>query len=338
MAKQFFFLRGDDLIYFLFKGLFQLSDFFFKEEELSNEGLEGMFIAGVTDTDRVFSKSFEVCSGEGGFFTSGGGSLIDDSLNLVGLGFFDEWSRGEFYEDGEESFREGVKFSDEFWEEDLEGLEDLGFSFSDFLGEGLNGSGDGFRVIRDGGEVKEFWIFEGEECKEGSIFGVGLSGGGSVEEFMELVSEFRVNDEGREVIGEEEGGECEVISTGGFQEYSGRGVILESGKEILVALCGLRELFDEEWFSVLIDDTDSEVILRDINAYIVVHSTTSLWVDFGFRFVPYSILPFGEGFEAQPTYWELRDRGTDSFWGFIAQEKWSPCPSLFRGGHSYIIN
>jgi len=41
-----------------------------------------------------------------------------------------------------------------------------------------------------------------------------------------------------------------VISTGGFQEYSGRGVIWESGKEILIALCGLRELFDEEWFWV----------------------------------------------------------------------------------------
>ncbi|MEM4592802.1 MAG: hypothetical protein QW196_05325 [Sulfolobales archaeon] len=87
----------------------------------------------------------------------------------------------------------------------------------------------------------------------------------------------------------------------------------------------------------MIDDTGSEVILRDINAYVMVHSPTSLWGDFGFRFVPYFIFPFGEGLGVQPTYWELRDRGADSFLGFKAWGKWNPCPSLFESQLSYII-
>ena len=33
---------------------------------------------------------FKVCNGEKGFLSMGGGNFIDDSLNLVGLGFFDE--------------------------------------------------------------------------------------------------------------------------------------------------------------------------------------------------------------------------------------------------------
>ena len=41
-----------------------------------------------------------------------------------------------------------------------------------------------------------------------------------------------------------------------------------------------------------------------------------------------SILSLGRGFMAQPTYWDLRDRGTYSFRGFIAYKPWSLCPSL----------
>jgi len=31
----------------------------------------------------------------------------------------------------------------------------------------------------------------------------------------------------------------------------------------------------------------------------------------------------------QPTYWQLKDRGTYSFGGLIAYKRWSPCPNLF---------
>jgi hypothetical protein len=41
----------------------------------------------------------------------------------------------------------------------------------------------------------------------------------------------------------------------------------------------------------------------------------------------YTILPDCGGFLAQPTYRELRDRGTDSLRGFRACGQWSPCPS-----------
>ncbi len=87
---------------------------------------------------------------------------------------------------------------------------------------------------------------------------------------------------------------------------------MESGKEILIVLCGLREHFDEEWFSVLIDDTDSEVILRDINAYIIVDRPTNLL--------------------------RVEGQGDRLLLGLCNPKKWSPCPSLFESQHSYNMN
>jgi len=78
-------------------------------------------------------------------------------------------------------------------------------------------------------------------------------------------------------------------------------------------------------FSILIKDTEMKVVLGDINAYEVFHNVISFFCSFR------SLTPSSHvagALIAQPTYWELRDRGTDSFGGFEAYKLWSPCPSL----------
>ena len=67
-----------------------------------------------------------------------------------------------------------------------------------------------------------------------------------------------------------------------------------------------------------------ERVFRDINSN-VKHGTTPIRSVFRLSLI--SILPSRGGFLAQPTYWELRDRGTNSFGGFVAYKLWSPCPS-----------
>ncbi len=73
--------------------------------------------------------------------------------------------------------------------------------------------------------------------------------------------------------------------------------------------------------------TDIKEILRDINTN--GNNLRNLHMFFESLI---SILPLGRGFMAQPTYWDLRDRGTYSSRGFIAYKPWSLCPSLFYMG------
>ena len=96
------------------------------------------------------------------------------------------------------------------------------------------------------------------------------------------------------------------------------------GKETLLIH---RKAFLMEDVKPFINSTDIKEILRNINTngnhlrnlHMFFESLTS-------------ILPLGRGFMAQPTYWDLRDRGTYSFRGFIAYKPWSLCPSLFYMG------
>jgi hypothetical protein len=113
--------------------------------------------------------------------------------------------------------------------------------------------------------------------------------------------------------------------------------VFNDREKILETFKGLGEGIFADDLRGRIDNTIGEVIFRDVNTY-VKHRLSPFS---GFKYVPYSSLPCGKGFFAQPTYWELRDRGTDSFWGFKAQVKWSSCPSFFKTlqiMHSYIIN
>jgi len=96
------------------------------------------------------------------------------------------------------------------------------------------------------------------------------------------------------------------------------------GKETLLIH---RKAFLMEDIKPFINSTDIKEILRDINTN--GNHLRNLHMFFESLI---SILPLGRGFMAQPTYWDLRDRGTYSSRGFIAYKPWSLCPSLFYMG------
>jgi hypothetical protein len=97
-------------------------------------------------------------------------------------------------------------------------------------------------------------------------------------------------------------------------------------KEIREALRGHGKFTRGEDFAVFCKDTEMEIILRNVNTYIMTHNATFLFS----RFLSLTAsFPVAGAKVTQPTYWQLKDRGTYSFGGLIAYKRWSPCPNLF---------
>jgi hypothetical protein len=102
------------------------------------------------------------------------------------------------------------------------------------------------------------------------------------------------------------------------------------------ALFRVRErAFFDDTTAFRFNNAEVERIFRDVNSN-VEHGSTSLSSFFNLSLI--SILPGCGGFLAQPTYRELRDRGTDSPRGFRAYSQWSPCPSFCSSNLCCNIN
>lgn len=123
---------------------------------------------------------------------------------------------------------------------------------------------------------------------------------------------------------QEEGKKREVETSGGLKNDMVWGVGGEGLKEIFESFGGHGKVFGGEFSFFGMKDAELEGVFGHIDAY-VKHSLSP----FGVSYMSLSsILPSGKGFQAQPTNWELRDRGTDPQRGSMAYKTWSPCPSI----------
>ena len=309
------------LIDLIFQELFKLLDSGLQEEELFHIESEDFFEPEMGDTDGVSSQRDYIMRREGKSSSRAG--FLHDFSNFGLTGPGDGMSRGIKGKDGKEGLGEDHEIGFSLREEDGQGLFDLSFGFRDFLFEFFDLSGDELGLRGDGGRGKEVGVRESEEGQDESVLFVGLGGIVGRDESAEAVNHFGVEDEDVEAVGEQEGEKRDVKSAGRFKDKDVRGELRSYFQELGKAFSGHREGFGSEDSSILIEDAEIERVFRDIYAD-EVHGFTS-----GLRFLSLvSILPGGRGFYAQPTYRELRDRGTDSYRGFEAYGKWSPCPSI----------
>lgn len=166
------------------------------------------------------------------------------------------------------------------------------------------------------------------------IFLVMFRGVVSRDKLKESVYDLRIKDEGLDVIFGEEKIKRDMKSTGGFHDDNWVLERVKGVKEGFKAFKGHREVTRSNGLSGVIENAEMKTIFRDVDTYIVLHFATS-----DLRFLK-SLTPSSRvagAFLAQPTYWVLRDRGTYSFGGSKAYEKWSPCPSLFCKLQPYNI-
>jgi len=201
------------------------------------------------------------------------------------------------------------------------------FKFLDETGKGTK-----FRVFRIG--FKESGVIKSKERKVFGIFFVLFRGVVSRDKLKEFMYDFRVKDEGLDVIFGKEKIKWDMKSTRGFHNDNWLWERLKGVKEGFKAFKGHREVTGSNGLSGVIEDEMLKRIFRDINTYVVLHFATS-----DLRFLK-PLTPSSRvagAFLAQPTYWVLRDRGTYSLGGSKAYQKWSPCPSLFCKLQPYNI-
>lgn len=198
-------------------------------------------------------------------------------------GIGDFFSGGEVKEDGEEGFGVDVEVGVSFREEGEEVIEDLSFSLGDFMFDGFNLTGKDFDVVREGGLLEEFRVFEGKKCNDFGVFFIGLRRGGVVDEGVKPVDSFRVDDEGGEVVREEEVGKREMESARGFHSKDAWFKLVDDIKEGGEAFRRLGEgtLFKD--VSLGIKDAEIKGVFGDIDADVEV-------------FVPHTNPPFWQGF------------------------------------------
>jgi hypothetical protein len=337
--KKFFIIRAYPFDFF-FKLIFKIGKFGFKEKEFFNIKNKGFSITFVMNSCRVFSKVIDLFRGKGWISTFGG--FIKDRRYIFERGFRDGFSRREGEKDIEEDFRKDIEVFFSFREKNGQAVKDLSFGLRDFMFDLAYGSCDDFSRCRDLGGFKEFSVFEGKESDGIGILSIGFRRVSRADKLMESVGIFGINDKRNEVVINEEGDKRDMVACRGFYKDYGIGERRNNRKKVLKTFRGLRKGAFFEDLGFFIDDAEVEGIFGDVNPYIVLsHGHPPLEKFFGIHKVPCSNLPRGRGFRTQPTYWELRDRGTDSFWGFRAHKKWSSCPLDFKtlqSMHDYIIN
>jgi len=311
---------------FAFEILFQFFDYRFQKEEFFHVEFKGLFQAFMGDTHGVLGQLHQILGGEGGFTARESG---EDVIYFPPSGPGDFFSGGIATKDFEKGLREDIEVSFGFGEEGGQRVFDLGFGFSDFVFEFLDLSGQEFGFGGEGSGFKEMGIREGKEGQEEGVFFVGLRGVVSGDETGKVMDHFRVKERNPEALIQEEGEKWQVEASGGLKDDVVWGIGGESFKEVFEAFGRHGKVFRGEFAFFGVKDTEVERVFGDIDTY-VEHITPPP----GIRCMSLSsILPFGRGFYAQPTNRELRDRGTDSFRGSPAYEKWSPCPSInFNSG------
>jgi hypothetical protein len=168
-------------------------------------------------------------------------------------------------------------------------------------------------------------VVESKESQYFSIFFILFGGVVSTDKLKESVDDLGVKYEGLDIFFNKKAVKGDVESTRRFHNNDCVSEGFKKVKEIREALNGHGKFTRGKDFAVFCKDTEMEIILRNVNTYIMIHNATSLFSRF-LSLTPSS--PVAGALVAQSTYWELRDRGTYSFGGLIAYKQWSPCPNL----------
>ncbi len=312
-------------IYSVHKYFFKLINSWLKEEELVNVEDEGFRKIGIINADRVFCSLDNFLWCKRSWFTSAD-RVFDNFRKPLRLSLLESFSRWVFVEDVKKRMGVDVEESLCFREKYSQAVFDLGFSFSEFMFKFLNEAGEAtkLRVFRI--EFKHLRVIESKESQYFSIFFVLFRGVVSRYELEESVDNLRVKYEGLDIFFNKEAIKGNVESTRRFHNNDRVSEGFDKVKEIRETLKGHGKFTSREDFAFLCKDAEMEIILRYVNTYIMTHNATSLFSRF-LSLTPSS--PVAGALLAQPTYWELRDRGTYSLGGSMAYKKWSPCPFLF---------
>ena len=297
-----------------------------KEElQLFNVVNKSSFHTFIRDTYRGRSSSHNILSRERRISSLS----FDDAISYTfNSSLRDLRRRREDLQYGEESGGKDIKIFLGFWEKDRKAVLNLSFTRSDLLFNFLQLSCK--ELHRRKGRIRKmlrnkFRLRSREDSDIESIFFIGFRRVVSRKELYETMDGFGINNRNRESFGRKEDSKRDMISSRRF-EYHGTGRKRRDNRN------KGRETLHTHWEGtllengfVLFNDTEIERVFRDVNSN-VEHGKTSLSGFFDLSLI--SILPNGRSFKAQSTNWELRDRGTDSFRGFRAYVKWSPCPSF----------
>jgi hypothetical protein len=303
-----------------------------KEKELFYMELQRSLKTGVRNTYGILGSSDNIFSGERRLSSLLSAVGLQTLVHLISTGLSNKGSRREGRKDRKKGIGENIKHSLSFWKEDRKEISDFGFTLRDFLFNSLNFPCKESNRRNIGRGTDQLWLRRSKESDEESILLVGLGGVRRGVKIRKTTNYFWVNDADIKTCFAQEDKKRNVESSGRFHHnhrmrIGGKRIKhLTKGKEAFLRV--RKRTFVDDATIFRINDTEVERVLRDVNSN-VEHGKTSLLSFFDLSLI--SILPGCGGFLAQPTYRELRDRGTDSFRGFRAYVKWSPCPSLFLG-------
>jgi hypothetical protein len=289
-------------IYFVHKYFFKLIYSWLKEKEFVNLEDESFRKVRVINADRVFSSLDDFLWCKRSWFTFAD-RVFDNFREPIRLSFFESFSRGIFVQYKQKRMRVDIKESFSFREKYSKAVFDLSFSFSKFI----------FKFLNEAGKCAKLRVFR---------FRVVVSR----DKLKESVVDLGIKYEGLNTFFNKKAVKGDVESTRRFHNNYCVSKGFKKVKEIREALRGHGKFTRGKDFAVFCKDTEMEIILRNVNTYIMTHSATSLFSRF-LSLTPSS--PVAGALVTQPTYWEFSDRGTYSLRGLIAYKKWSPCPFLF---------
>jgi len=279
-----------------------------EEEEPIYVELERDFKPFIRNTDRFRGEDDNIIRRERRLSTS----CFNET---VSYGFFtglsNERSGWERANNREESIRKDIEVIFSFGKEDREDILNLGFTLSDFMFNPLKfpcKEPDGRQVNR--AICNERRIRDRKKSDKESVPPISFGRISRGVEPDEVMDSFRIDNSYVKTFFREEDEERDMEPTRGFHN-DGRGFVRreEANKRRKAVIRVGKRVFFDHLHGIGINDTDVERVLGDVNTY-VEHGITSKEVFC--RLSLTTILPSGWGFEAQSTYWELRDRGTDS--------------------------
>ena len=305
-----------------------------EEEESIYVELKGDFKPFIRNTDRFRGEIDDIIRRERRLSTFRFNEAISYSFFTSLSNKRGRWERAN---DREKSIGKDIEMIFSFGEKDREDILDLSFTLSYFMFNSLNlpcKEPDGRQVNRSFFNQRR--IRGSKESDKESISSVSFGRISRRIESDEVVNSLGIDDSHVKTLFGEEDEERDMEPTGGFHNDDRRFVRREEISKKRKTIIRVRErVFFDHLHGIGINDTDAERMFGDVNTY-VEHGITSEEVFY--RLSLTSILPNGWGFEAQSTYWELRDRGTDSLRGFRAYGGRSPCPSFRSGSFSSNIN
>lgn len=318
----------------------ELLQFFLKQKKLRGLLREDEFSSGTHGGDGAPRQRDKLLGGYPELPSPG--FRFDKPGYLRGGEGFDHPGRGVMSKEIEDGSGVDIGCSEELREGDREKLLDVVFEPGDLRGEPFSFSGQLSKIRREEAGLWQGAIEHGQETGDGEgILPIGFSFPEG--KLHEVRDKQRVNNNHLIALFGEEGREVNVITAGGFQTDEDR--VLGKFGEVLGKLLESFHIHRggelKELIFFLPYGTGSERAFGDIQSdEYLIHKRTSC-KDFLARAGAASrpILHDDEGFLAQPTYHGCGRQGTDSFEGFLAQEKWSspalPFLLLMGKTHSY---